>query len=464
MPVLTWKTLTAAAALLALAPALTPTPGPAARAQTPGYRPDQGEASMTPALPPTLSPRQQAAIEDRWLARRLDTLVPALMREHGIDMWVLVAREYMEDPVVSTMLNATSLRARRRTILLFHDPGDGQPVERLTVSRYDLGDYFKAAWDPDSQPDQWQRLAALIAARDPDTIALNVSPLTAFADGLTHSQHQDLLAALPERLAKRIVPGFPLAIGWLETRTTDEMAYYPHVVRTAHAIIGEGLSRAVITPDETSAADVQWWYRQRIARLGLDAWFHPSVAVIRRGEPEMLRGDVVIRPGDMLWTDFGIVYLGLNTDTQHLGYVLRPGETEAPAGLRAGLAAANRVQDALTASFRLGDTGNEILARARARAIDAGLEPSIYSHPIGFHGHGAGASIGFWDNQGPAPKGEYRLRADTAWSIELNATLAVPEWGGQRVEFRLEEDAFFDGETVRYIDGRQTRFHLIAPF
>jgi Xaa-Pro aminopeptidase len=176
----------------------------------------------------------------------------------------------------------------------------------------------------------------------------------------------------------------------------------------------------------------------------------------------MLEGDEIIQKGDMLWTDFGITYLGLNTDTQHLAYVLKDGEREAPKGLREGLKAANRVQDALTASFRTGRTGNQILAEARGKALSMGLKPSIYSHPIGFHGHGAGASIGFWDNQEADPRGEHRLRPNTAWSIELSAKSIVPEWNNQEVEFRSEEDAFFDGSSVTYLDGRQSEFHLIG--
>jgi Xaa-Pro aminopeptidase len=166
-------------------------------------------------------------------------------------------------------------------------------------------------------------------------------------------------------------------------------------------------------------------------------------------------------PGDLLWVDFGIKYLGLNTDTQHMAYVLKPGEKDAPAGLKAGLAAANKVQDALTSSFKVGATGNEVLAAARAKAIAQGLEPVIYSHPIGYHGHAAGTPIGMWDNQRPRAEGEWPMHAPTAWSIELAAIHPVPEWGGQKVRFRLEEDAFFDGKKVEYIDGRQTRFHLI---
>ncbi|MGL4541577.1 MAG: M24 family metallopeptidase [Polymorphobacter sp.] len=415
-----------------------------------------------PVLPPVLPLRERAAFENKVLAERLDTVVPRLMRGAEIDMWVLVAREYFEDPVVATMLNAESLHARRRTILIFFDPGGGKPVERLTVSRYGLGGQFKPAWDPEKQPDQWARVAELVAERGPRAIAVNTSPLSAFADGMTLSQYGALVAALPVEARGKLVSGEPLAIGWLETRTPTEMAMYPTIMRTAHALIAEAFSRKVITPGVTTTDDVVWWYRQRVADLGLATWFQPSVAVLRRGTEGMLEGDTVIAPGDMLWTDFGITYLRLNTDTQHLAYVLKPGESEAPAGLRAGLKAVNGVSDALLAAFRTGDSGNAVLARARQAALAAGLEPSIYSHPLGYHGHAAGPAIGFWDNQAPTPSGELIVHSDTVWSIELAATLPVPEWDGQRVQFRNEENAFFDGTRVRFLDGRQAELTLIA--
>ena len=415
-----------------------------------------------PVAPPVLSLRERARLEDAWLAERLDTIVPALMREQKIDMWVLIAREYVEDPVVATMLDAESMHARRRTILIFHDPGEGRPVERLTVSRYGLADLFKPAWEPEKEPDQWRQLAKLIEERQPERIAINSSDLHQLADGLTLSQHAGLVAALPAELRQRLVTADELAIGWLETRTASEMEVYPQIVRLAHAIISEGFSDAVIRPGHTTAKDVVWWFREKVSALGLQAWFQPSVGILRQGKDGIVEGDEIIQRGDMLWTDFGITYLGLNTDTQHLAYVLKEGEREAPKGLRDGLAAANAVQDAVTGAFRTGRTGNEILAEARAKAIAMGLKPSIYSHPIGYHGHGAGSSIGFWDNQLADPRGEHKLRPNTAWSIELSAKSAVPEWNDQEVEFRLEEDAFFDGSKVVYLDGRQSAFHLIG--
>lgn len=414
-----------------------------------------------PALPRILAPRERADIENRILRERLDTLIPQIMREEGIDLWLLVAREYFEEPVVASMLDAENMHARRRTILIFHDPGEGRPVERLTVSRYGLGGLFEPAWNPDTQPDQWQAVADIIAARDPAKIAINSSDLYQFADGMTLSQYDRFMSALPPALHERVVSGENLAIRWLETRTPAEMELYPAIVRTAHAVIAEAFSRKVITPGVTTPAEVQWWYRDRLMELGLDPWFHPSVAIQRQHVKGMIEGDEAIQPGDLLWTDFGITYLRLNTDTQHLAYVLKPGETEAPAGLRAGLANSNKVQDFLTRAFKVGRSGNEALAIARADAIAAGLDPSIYTHPIGSHGHGAGPAIGFWDNQNPDPRGSGPIRANTAWSIELTSYAAVPEWDGQRVDFRTEEDAFFDGKTVRYIDGRQTEITLI---
>ncbi len=441
---ITWMAALAAAPALAQAPA----------------GPSESEAAA-PALPPILSPRERAATENRILAERLDTLIPQIMRAEGVDLWLLVAREYFEEPVVATMLDAENMHARRRTILIFFDPGEGKPVERLTVSRYGLGGLFAPAWNPDEEPDQWAAVAKLIAARNPKKIAINSSDLYQFADGMTLSQYDRFMSALPPALHERVTPGEGLAIRWLETRTPAEMALYPTIVRTAHAVIGEAFSRKVITPGKTTAEEVQWWYRSRLLQLGLTPWFHPSVAIQRQGAKGMLEGAEVIQPGDLLWTDFGITYLRLNTDTQHLAYVLKPGETAAPAGLSAGLANSNKVQDYLRDAFKTGRSGNEALAEARAKAIAAGIEPSIYSHPIGYHGHGAGPAIGFWDNQKADPRGAGPIRPNTAWSIELTSYAAVPEWGGQRVDFRTEEDAYFDGTSVRFIDGRQTAITLI---
>ena len=422
-------------------------------------------ASDTTILPM----RERAAVIDRWLETRVQTVLPDIMRRTGIDMWVLISREYNEDPVLRTFLPSTWQSARRRTILLIHDPGEGQPLETLAIARYNVGSMFQKAWDKELHGDQWKRLADLIAERNPRSIAINYSETFALADGITRTEYQLFHDALEPNLRERITSAEELAIGWLETRSADEMAVYPQIVRIAHDILGEGLSEHVVQPGVTTTNDVAWWYRDRIRELGMTAWFHPSVSIQRAESPVLdtkasiasRHDDDVILPGDLLHVDFGITYLRLNTDTQQHAYVLRPGETDAPEDLRDAFVRGNRLQDILTGNFEAGRTGNEILAASLAQAKKEGITASIYTHPIGYHGHAAGPTIGLWDQQGGVPgRGDYPLYPNTAHSIELYAESDVPSWG-KPVRIRLEEDAFFDGEKVWYIDGRQREIFLI---
>lgn len=423
--------------------------------------------ALSQSPPVILDMQTRAEVQDNWLHYRLDNVVPDLMRREGIDMWIIIAREYNEDPVIDSMLPATWQSARRRTILVFSDNGDS--VERLAVARYDIGEFFKTAWNKEEQPNQWKRLAEVISERDPEEIAVNYSSTFGLADGITHTQYKEFVSSLQPEYRDRIVSGENLAIGWLETRTEPEMQVYPLICQIAHDIIAEGFSEAVIQPGVTTTEDVEWWYRERIRDLNLTAWFHPSVSVQRAEEPEASflqnfskrPASNIIRPGDLLHVDFGISYLGLSTDTQQHAYVLKHGESDAPQGLHDALKTGNRLQDILTNNYETGLTGNEILKASREQAIDEGIRPSIYTHPIGFHGHAAGPTIGLWDQQEGVPgKGDYPLYPNTAYSIELNATVNVPEWD-KDIRIMLEEDAYFDGEEVRYIDGRQTELWLI---
>ena len=421
------------------------------------------------AQPGVVAFADRPEVENRLLEERLEQLLPRLMREQGIDLWLVIAREYNDDPVFLSLVPKPRFTARRTTMLLFHDRGPEAGVERLTISRYPLGTLYQAAWEGGDLEAQWRRLAEVIAERDPEKIAVNVSATWPVADGLSHGLHRQLQEALGDGLSQRLVSAESLVVRWLETRTVAEVEVWQRAVAIARDTIAEAFSQRVITPGVTTLGEVAWFIRQRFETAGLAPWFHPDVnrqwqeadygdtPFLGIGDPDM-----VIRRGDLLHTDVGLCYLGLCTDTQEMAYVLKLDETDAPPGLAAAMAVGNRWQDVLTGEFQTGRSGNEILAAAQRRLAAMEINHAIYSHPLGVYGHGPGPTIGMWDNQGPTPgRGDWPLYPMTGYAIEGSVTVAIPEWGGRPAQMKLEQSAVFDGEQVHYLAGRQTRLHLI---
>jgi len=407
-----------------------------------------------------LTHREQAPIVRSRIVKRFETLLPELMRREGIDMWIMVTREYNNDPVFESMSPFATYSSRRRTILVFHDRGEGMGVERLSIGRFDYDGLFDVVRTHNDG--QYEGLRQVVEERNPQSIGINVSQYWNHADGLTANERDNLVEALGPEFSSRLTSAEMLAVGWLEVKLPEETDQYRFVMRIAHQVIAEAFSNQVIVPGVTTTEDVRWWMRQRVAELGLGQWFHPSVSVHRWGGAEAGADGIVIQRGDMLHTDFGIIHLGYSTDTQHNAYVLRYGETGAPAGLKAGLAAANRLQDLNMEYAEIGGTGNEALAGALAQAEREGLDATIYSHPIGYHGHGAGPPIGMTDYQDGVPvRGDAMLHPNTWRSIELNVKHPVPEWDDQEVRFALEEDAVLTENGWEWIGGRQSEFYLI---
>ncbi len=416
-----------------------------------------------------LSVKDQSRVIDEILAERLNLLLPKLMDADKTDMWVIISREYNEDPVLKTMVPATWLSARRRTILVFYRDQSNNLFEKLAIARYNVGDQIKASWDMEKFPDQWDALKDIILQRNPKKIALNYSDSYAHADGLTYTEQKLLADKLPASFRQRMVSAENLAVSWLETRTDRELQLYPQLIQITHAIIEEGFSEKVVMPGVTTTDDLVWWFRQKIRNLGLDTWFHPSVAVQRNDAEnfEHLRAfsnrpkEEIIRPGDLLHVDIGITYLRLNTDIQEHAYVLLPGEKAAPASLSEAFKNSNRLQDILTAQFKTGKTGNQVLSNALQQAKTENIKSSIYTHPIGFHGHAAGPTIGMWDQQNGVPgSGDFPVHLNTAYSIELNTETFIPEWK-KPIRIMLEEDGVYTANGFRFISGRQKELLLI---
>ena len=421
--------------------------------------------------------REQADLEQQWLEKRLTTVLPGLMRKYGIDMWVLPMREYNEDPVFSSLVSPTTFAARRRTIYVFFDRGPAEGVERIALGGSSQGGLYSAVraskavtaavggrqaelWGDQ----QWLVLKEVIEQRHPKVIGINTSRVFAFADGLSSGELAGMSEALGTNWTSRFKPAEGLAIDFIATRLPEEEAFYGRLTTLVWDLIDEMFSNRTVKPGVTRTSDLVWWWRQRVNDLGLGTWFQPSVSVQRRGvAAEQLGDDPVIERGDVLWCDLGITALRLNTDTQHNAYVLRDGEQDAPAGLKKALANTNRLQDILFAETRPGRTGNEILAAVLATMKREGLDGTMYSHPIGMHGHGSGPLIGLWDYQEGVPgRGDHRVIPSMWFSAEMQVTTPVAEWGGQPVRMAQEEDFIVgaDGKP-RWALKRQSSLHLV---
>ena len=411
--------------------------------------------------------KERAEFVNKLQKDRLTNLLPTLMEKTGIDMWVLIAREYNEDPIIKTMLPPTWLNARRTTIIVFSLDSKSKKFESVAIARYAFGDNIPSIWNKEKQPNQWEALKDYIVSKNPTKIGINTSSYESLADGLSKYHYDQLYNVLPSKLRNKIVSAEDLAIAWIETRTELEMTVYSQLIEISSSIIREAFSTKVITPGITTTDDVVWWMREKVKKLGLDTWFHPSVDVQRKDNSDLYAFDGlskfdIIQPGDLVHCDFGITYLTLNTDTQELAYVLKPGETSAPEYLINALKEGNKVQDIFTNNFKQGATGNEILKQSLNQGKAEGLRPSIYTHPLGTYGHSAGTTIGMWDSQNGVPyTGDHPLQFNTSYAIELNTTVYIPEWK-KDVRIMLEVPGFFDEDGFRYIKGRQTKFILIG--
>jgi Xaa-Pro aminopeptidase len=384
-------------------------------------------------------------------------------------MWILISREYNEDPVLKTMLPAEWLNARRRTIILFYRDKAKNTLDKLAVARYNFGENIISAWDKEVEPNQWKRLNQLIEERNPKTIGINYSKHFNIADGIDKTDYEEFVANISKENRDKIISAQKLATAWIETRTAREMEIFSDIVEITHNIIKEAFSSKVIEVGATTTTDVEWWMRQKVTNMGLETWFHPSVDIQRYTEEnkEHLRSfsnrpdRKIIQKGDLLHCDFGITYLRLNSDCQQMAYVMKDDETKVPVFLKKAFNKGNKLQDILTSNFIEGDSGNTILLNSLNQAINSDLRPSIYTHPLGSYGHSSGPTIGMWDSQsGVKGNGDYPLYKNTVYAIELNITSYIEEWS-RDIRIMLEEAGYFGEEGFRYVNQRQTEIRSI---
>jgi len=398
------------------------------------------------------------------LQERLDTILPLAMREAGFDMWLVLCQEDDLDPVFVTMMPMDAWCPILQMLVLY-DRGAERGVERISIAMTSTHGLFAQPWKGHHPEEQWLELRRIIEERDPRRIGINIGRVQWAAGGLTHNLYEQLVQALPSRYMDRLASAEPLATRWLATLTDQEIGLFEHVVAVARRIMANCYSREAIVPGQTTTEDLEWHYWQQCADLGLQVSFKPFFNRVRSDamKAQFDDDDPAVRPGDLLHSDCGIRYLGLNSDHQQWAYVLRPGETRAPEGLRRLLAEANRLQDIFRAEFREGLTGDELLASVLARARDSRVPaPKVYSHSLGHLLHEPGPLIGLpWEQERCPGRGDVALRANYAFTMELSVTDAVPEWDGQKVSFSIEEDVVFTQGQCRVLGELQTAFYLV---
>lgn len=419
--------------------------------------------------PAVLSIRERAALVHRIVRKRLDTLLPRMMREAGFDMWVIACNEDDLDPVFETVMPFENWSPITQ-IVVFYDRGADRGVERINVSRTDTQGLYANGWDAaafDAKKgeSQWQALGRIVRERDPKRIGLNEGDTQWAAGALTSVLKRKIVEAIGPELASRVASAEPLVTLWGETLLEEEIEIQERAAAISHAIIAEMFSSRTITVGRTTADDLRYFYWQRVTDLGLRVSFSPFVTIRPRSPENLARygDDQAIRPGDVLHCDVGLKYMRWNSDHQEVAYVLKPGEDDAPEGLKMLLSEANRLQDVFCGEFRTGVTGNEMLGRILGRARQAGVPgPKVYSHSLGLFLHEPGPLIGLpWEQVRNPGRGDVRLVPWSVFTVELSVTGPVAEWGGTEFRVPIEQDIVFDGVRTIFLDGRQTAFHLV---
>ncbi|HKY44366.1 MAG TPA: M24 family metallopeptidase [Pyrinomonadaceae bacterium] len=424
-------------------------------------------SKSTKSLPKLLPVREQQLVRESWLKKRLDTMLLPMMRQQKIEMWIVTNEEFHADPVTAYIAPPLPYVGRRDYFILADRGGD--KLDRITIVRYPE-EHLKHFYEVLNPPGReiGPTLRRIVEERNPKTIALNIGGNRGQTDGLTHDAYKFLTEALGPNYASRFVPAAPLIVEYMDTRLPEELEHYRTAVAVTDVLTQRAFSNEVITPGKTTVGDVRWWFMQQVNTLGLDVWFQPDLRIQRHNrEPgktqqflSVTEESAIIQRGDVIHIDCGVNYMGLSTDWQKMGYVLRPGEKDVPEGLKKALANTNRLQDALFTHIKAGVRGHEIYDATMADMKKVEIEAMIYSHSVGNQGHALGASIDFRRaSAGTSLEPPFREGSYTA--IELNTSTPVPEWGGQKVTIMMEDDAYLAKDGMKWFRPRQTAFYVI---
>lgn len=398
---------------------------------------------------------EQDKVKDLVLKERLE-LAKEMMCECGVEAWLVISREYNEDPLFHALTPSHYPTARRITILLLTCKDGNYGCYSLSMPDGDLEKYYTRDWDRNTET-QMEALTRVLYAIDPKNIAIDISDNFAYTDGLSAGLYRMLMKELPEDLTSRFISADEVGIRLLETRTPLEMELFPEVMDVAMEIIDSTFSEKMIIPGKTSCRDLMDYMEQEVKDRGMEYWFEPTIDLQRYDG--MHGDDCVIERGDLLHCDFGIRYLNLCTDTQRLCYVLKEDEEDIPKELKVALKRNNRFQDIVRENMKIGRSGNDVFEMSIAQGKEEGLRPILYTHPLGFHGHAAGPTIGLFSNQNRIPvKGDLLLHNNTGYALELSIVEYLEMYQRDTYIFTEESVVLVDNEVSFLAQGRDTMY------
>lgn len=405
---------------------------------------------------------EQESIKDQWLKDRLNVILKEAMEKANIPFWIIVSKEYNEDPLIKSITPSTHDSSGRLAILAFYLNENTDVVERYLIGSVHPGtsELYESIWNPTKET-RWESLKRLVEEKQPKQIGINISERIAVADGLTYSLYKILCSELGDKWTERFVSAEHLVTNWFLTRTDAEMTTYHYIADLTSNLAKQALSNEVIYPGLTTTEDVVQWIRQEVLNLGLKTSFYPTVDIQRKGASVDRLSPATILPGDIVHLDFGIEYLGLSTDTQQLAYVLKHDEVEVPEGLQNAFEQALLMEDIVMSKMVPGVTGNEVFLTSMAEAKEKNLNAMLYSHPIGTHCHEAGPLIGLYDQQKEIPfKGEFEIVNNSAYALEFNIKTFIPEWNQETYIYLEQPVAVYENKAL-YLTPRQETFYTI---
>lgn len=423
------------------------------------------------ALPLISPPAHAQEARRRWEVQRqirldkFDLVLPGVMRELGIDMWITAMREDHYDPLYEDLGRGYP---SRQAYYVFTDRG-GDRIERIAIGVHGYLIAQSGAYDrllPDVD------LGAFVRERDPKRIAVNMSSGIGAADGLSYTMHAHVVETLGPTYAARLVSSEQLVSRFRSRRVALEIVAFGEAARHSVELAERALSNEVITPGKTMLEDVAWWLQDRLLERGLSSVFDmPSIYITGPEGIEATSNTRIVQPGDVLMIDWGVKLMNFQTDMKRVAYVLKPGEREAPESIRKAYDTALEVQRVLRRHIRPGRRGDETLDELYRQVKAAGWEPiefnkpnagpsvdvTIGMHPVGNTGHGVGPSITTWQPL----QSTFVIEAPHIFSFEYFTYVPIPEWGGRKLRIPIEDDALVTERGVEWLHPAARRVLVI---